>query len=76
MIAQIADAAVQIGAVQLVYERRRDADGNFGEGFRERPVHLVGNAVGSLVGHLGRNGTLLLVRVIRDLRVFHVVGIE
>ncbi len=52
----------------------RNAQRSLGERLGEHLVHLGGNLIGSLVGQLGRDGVLLLVRVVDYLRMLDVIG--
>ena len=73
---KLPQSTCRIGIVQVIHERRRHPQRSFRQRFCEHAVHLVGYLVGTLPGHLGRDGVFLLVGVIHDVGMLCIARIE
>lgn len=76
MLCQSGDLPMQVHVVGVARDGLRHREHDLGDGLRKDRVHLLRNRVRAGRGDLGRNGVLLLVRVVGDLRTFGIVHVE
>ena len=76
MVGKRPHRAGEIGVLGVLRKRRDDGERHIGKRFQEHLIHLVRHLIGTLVGDLRRDGILLLVGVVDDVRVLDLVGIE
>ena len=76
MIAKVANGAVNVVRVGIIQKILRNRKRSVGQRLHKYPIDLGRHLIGTLVGNLRRNGVLLLVRVIDDLRMLNVIGVE
>ena len=76
MIGQGGDLPLHVHVIGIARDGFRDREHHLGDGLREDGVHLFRNSIGSGHRDLGRDGVLLLVRIVGDLRALGIVHVE